>query len=124
MKARAMDVICEVLDNQLVDRNERKIGKVDGIVIELREDKPPRIAYIETGASVLARRLHPRLGRMVERLGRKWGVRRGEPFRIAWTKVRDVGIDVKVDLEAKGTPLVAWEDWLRENIIARIPGGG
>lgn len=44
-----MDVIRDVLDNQLVDSNQRKIGKVDGIVVELREEKPPRLAYIEVG---------------------------------------------------------------------------
>lgn len=120
-----MHIICEVLDNQLVDRNGRKIGRIDGIVLELRDGgAPPRIAYIEIGASTLARRVHPRLGKWVERLGRKWGVRRGRPFRIEWRLVRDVGIDVDVDLEAEGTPLVAWEEWLREKIIARIPGGG
>ncbi|MEH2463692.1 hypothetical protein [Nostoc sp.] len=32
-----MDVIRDVLDNQLVDRNQRKMGKVDGIVMELRD---------------------------------------------------------------------------------------
>jgi hypothetical protein len=60
-----MDLIRDVLDNQLVDRNGRKMGKVDGIAIELRENKPPRLAYIETGAPTLARRLHPRLARWV-----------------------------------------------------------
>ncbi|MHC5935237.1 hypothetical protein [Nostoc sp.] len=44
-----------------------------------------------------------------------------EPFRIPWSKVRDVGIDVEVDVEA--TPALAYEKWLRDRIIARIPGG-
>lgn len=48
-----MDVIRDVLDNQLVDRHQRKMGKVDGIVIELREHQPPRLAYLETGATTL-----------------------------------------------------------------------
>ena len=123
MKA-TMNLICEVLDNQLVDRHQKKIGKVDGIVIELCEDRPPRVVYIETGASVLAHRLHRRLGQWVEKLGERWGVRRGRPFRIEWAKVRDVGIDVDVDLDAEGTPLLAWEKWLKEKIVSRIPGGG
>src|ERR687886_565128 len=56
-----MDVIRDVLDKQLIDRNNQKMGKVDGIVMVLREGERPRIAYIEVGAVALARRLHPRL---------------------------------------------------------------
>lgn len=119
-----MNLIRDVLDNQIVDRNQRKMGKVDGVVMELCEGQPPRLAYIEVGGPTLARRLHPRLGRWVTSLGRKWGSNHGEPFRIPWSKVRDVGIDVEVDLEAESTPAFAWEHWLREHIIGRIPGAG
>ncbi len=119
-----MDVIRDVLDNQLVDRNQRKMGKVDGIVLELCDDKPPRLAYIEVGMPVLARRLHPRLGRWAVALGRKWGAMHGQPFRIPWAKVQDIGIDVDVDLDAEATPVLAWEQWLRKHVIGRIPGAG
>jgi sporulation protein YlmC with PRC-barrel domain len=119
-----MDVIRDVLDNQLVDRNQRKMGKVDGIVMELRDGQPPRLAYIEVGMPVLARRLHPRLQRWVTALENKWGAKHSEPFRIPWSKVRDVGIDVDVDIDAEETPALAWEQWLREKVIKRIPGGG
>lgn len=117
-----MDVIRDVLDNQLVDRNQRKMGKVDGIVIQLRDGEPPRLAYIEVGLPVLARRLHPQLERWVAALESKWGAKHSEPFRIPWSKVRDVGIDVEVDLEAEATPALAWEKWLRDHLIGRIPG--
>jgi sporulation protein YlmC with PRC-barrel domain len=118
-----MDVIRDVLDNQLVDRNQRKMGKVDGIVIELRENQPPRLSYLETGAITLARRLHPRLEHWVAAWQTKWGAKRSEPFRIPWSKVRDIGIDVEVDLDAEETAALAYEQWLRENIVKRIPGG-
>lgn len=118
-----MNVVRDVLDNQLVDRNQRKMGKVDGIVMQLRDGEPPRLAYIEVGVPTLARRLHPRLERWVAALLSKWGAKHySEPFRIEWSKVRDVGIDVEVDLEAEATPVLAWEKWLREHVIARIPG--
>lgn len=118
-----MDVIRDVLDNQLVDRNQRKMGKVDGIVVELRDDgQPPRLAYIEVGMPTLARRLHPRLQRWIAALERKWGAKHSEPFRIPWSKVRDVGIDVEVDVEAEATPALAYEQWVREHIIRKIPG--
>jgi hypothetical protein len=120
----ALHLIRDVLDDQLVDRNKRKIGKVDGLIIVVRQDKPPRLADIEVGGTTLGHRLHSRLGRLVEKLGRKWGVRRGEPYRIPWSKVLKTGIDVQVDLDAAETPLVEWENWLNEKIVKRIPGSG
>jgi hypothetical protein len=119
-----MRLIRDVLDNQLVDREGRKMGKVDGIVVVLRESEPPRLACIETGGTTLAHRLHTRLGKWAEKVGRKWGVRRGLPFRIAWKDVRDVGIEVEVNLEANETPVMDWEKWLNKNVIGRIPGSG
>lgn len=119
-----MDVIRDVLDNQIVDRNQRKMGKVDGIIAELRDGQPPRLAYLETGATTLAGRLHPRLQRWVAALESKWGAKQSEPFRIPWSKLRDVGIDVEVDIEAEQTSALAYEVWLREYVIKRIPGGG
>lgn len=117
-----MDLIRDVLDNQLVDRNQRKMGKVDGIVIELRSGQPPKLICIEVGVPTLARRLHPRLERWAVAIEGRWGVRHNQPFRIPWSKVRDVGIDVDVDVEAEATPALAWEKWLRERVIGRIPG--
>jgi sporulation protein YlmC with PRC-barrel domain len=119
-----MNLIRDVLDNQIVDRDQYKLGKVDGIVLELRDDQPPRLAYLEVGGPTLARRLHPRLGRWAATFGCRWGINGGEPFRIPWRLVRDVGIDVEVDLVAEDTPVLGWEHWLREHIIGRIPGAG
>lgn len=117
-----VDLIRDVLDNQIVDRDGKKMGKVDGVVVELREGQPPRLAYLEVGGPTLMRRLHPRFGRWAETLGRKLGITGGKPFRIPWSQVRDIGIDVKVDLDADETPALAWEHWMREHIVERIPG--
>lgn len=116
-----MNLIRDVLDNQLVDRGQRKMGKVDGVVLEVRDGRPPRVAYIEQGVSVLARRFGPRLGDWLRRWRRDT---REDPFRIPWSDVRDVGIDVEIDTDAEALPTLAWEQWLRRHIIGRIPGGG
>ncbi|MEH1833693.1 MAG: hypothetical protein V7L29_16875 [Nostoc sp.] len=118
-----MDIIRDVLDNQLVDRNQRKMGKVDGVVIELQDGEPPRLAYIEVGVTTLAKRLNPRLAHLVATIASKWGAKQSQPFRIPWSKVRDIGIDVEVDVEAEATPALSYEKWLRDHIIALIPGG-
>ena len=62
-----MDLIRDVLDNQIVDREGRNMGRVDGIVGELRPGQPVRVACIELGPPTLAGRLHPRLGEWVEK---------------------------------------------------------
>ncbi|HET8654654.1 MAG TPA: hypothetical protein VFL93_04005 [Longimicrobiaceae bacterium] len=119
-----MRLFREVLDSQMVDRDGRQAGKVDGIVAELRDDGPPVITALENGFPTLFRRVSPRLGDWVAALGRRYGVRHGEAYRIPRSRVRGVGIDVKVDLDATETPLFAWEHWLREHVVDRIPGSG
>jgi hypothetical protein len=109
-----MNLIREVLDNQLVDRNRRRLGKIDGIVAEFRPGRPPRLKCIETGWSAKARRIHPRLAEWI----RRWA---SAPFRIEWKAIRDVGVDVEVALEARETPLLRTENRLRR-FLTRIPG--
>lgn len=117
-----MNVIRDVLDNQLIDRKGYKMGRVDGIVMECKGKEPPILTYIEVGIPTLAQRLHPRLARWVSAIQSKWGAKHNQPLRIEWSKVRDFGIDVEVDVEAEATPALAYEQWLREHIIQRIPG--
>ena len=109
-----MDLIRDVLDNQIVDRNQRRLGKIDGILVEFRPGKPPILTHIEAGWVTKARRIHPLLAKWLER----WGSR---PYRIPWTAIRDVGVDVEVDLDAADTPLLRTENRLRR-ILTRIPG--
>jgi sporulation protein YlmC with PRC-barrel domain len=115
-----MDLGREILDQQLVDRTGVYLGKVDGIVLELRDDAPPRVAALLSGGHLLAHRLHPKLGSWVIRLTRGWGPRDTGPLRIPWSKVKKIGVDVKVDVAAdSGIP---WEHWIRDHLIRRIPG--
>jgi len=83
MKKR-LDLTRDVLDMQLVDREETKIGRVDGLVLELRDDQPPRVDALEMGFVVLARRVHPRVESWVERLRRRFSVRKTARYRIPW----------------------------------------
>jgi hypothetical protein len=109
-----MDLIREVLDNQLVDRNQQRLGKIDSIVAEFRPGRPPLLKYIETGWAAKGTRIHRRLGEWMRRRGSR-------PYRIDWTAIRDVGVDVEVALEAKETPLLRTENRLRR-VLTRIPG--
>jgi sporulation protein YlmC with PRC-barrel domain len=118
-----MELIRDLLDKQVVDRRQTKIGKVDGIVMQVRPGRQPRIVFVEIGAICLARRLGRPMERLVSRLWRWLG---GEtslaPHRIPWSKVRDIGVDVDVDIDVRDTRIFAWQDWLRDKVIRHIPG--
>ena len=117
-----MDLVCDVLDSQLIDDNMRPMGMVDGLIAEVRDNAPPRVAFIECGFPVLARRVHPKLEPLVRWLGRHFGLRRGRVMRIAWSKVKFVKIDTKVTVTAERTPAFRWELALREHVVRHIPG--
>ena len=68
-----MNLVRDCLDKQLRDREGRKMGRVDGLVMELDGEAQPRVTFIEVGAVAQAARLHPRLGRWVAALARRWG---------------------------------------------------
>jgi sporulation protein YlmC with PRC-barrel domain len=119
-----MDLIRDVLDKQVHDRRGRKMGKVDGIVLELREGQPPRVDHLEVGAVTLARRLGPSWGRLMEAIDVGFGVSDGAPLRIPFARVGEIGIDVQVDVDAESTRAWDWERWLRRHVVERIPGSG
>ena len=117
-----MDLMRDVLDKQLVDRHGKPMGKVDGLVLELGDNRPPRVAYVEVGALTQARRIHPRLEKWLARRLKRWGVKSDEAFRIPWSKIVVTGNDVTADVEAEETPALSLELWLRKKVIGRIPG--
>ena len=106
-----MDLIRDCLDKQLEDGNKRRMGRVDGIILEVEDGRQPRVAYIEVGVKTLMNRFSSRLASLAS-----------EPYRISWGKVK-VGLNkVVVDVEAEKTPALEWELWLRKKVIGRIPG--
>jgi hypothetical protein len=117
-----MNLIRDCLDMQLVDRNDCHMGKCDGIVITLRNGQQPEVTHIEIGAVTLANRLHPRLGAWIAGMSNRLGISRHDPYRVPWSKVVVTGVTVTVGLDAEETDALAWERWLRRNVVGRIPG--
>jgi sporulation protein YlmC with PRC-barrel domain len=117
-----MEVGQVLLDQQVIDRNGEQMGKVDGVLIELRKSGPPRVAALVIGGGTAARRLHPGFARWLMRWRRRWGPTSDQPLEVPWSKVLKIGVDVKVDLDAEHTAALAWDHWVRRNIIGRIPG--
>ena len=118
-----MDVCRDLLDKQVVDRNGRWLGRVDGIVLEHTDGGPPRLAAILIGPVALAFRLHPAIGRWMAAFERICELPKGRPVRIGLEHIVDIGRYVKTDLSSSETDALAVEHKLRR-WVARIPGGG
>jgi len=116
-----MELVRDCLDKQVEDQAKHRMGRVDGIVLVLEPDRPPRVAYIELGVETLMNRLSVRVGRRVARWMRRWHID-PDPFRIPWGKLK-IGLNTVIaEVEAEKTPALEWELWLRKKVIGRIPG--
>ena len=111
-------LVREVLDKQLLDRERRRFGKVDGIVIAVQDGARPRVTALETGAAVQLARLSTRLMRWARPLAR-----RTDTTRIPIQAVVEIGKEVAVDIDARRTPAWRIERWLADRVFARVPGG-
>jgi sporulation protein YlmC with PRC-barrel domain len=117
-----LEIVRDILDQQVMDRDDNEMGRVDGLRLEIREGKAPRIHSIEMGGVALARRLHPRLAPWVDGWRRRFDIRKVEVYSVPWSAVIEVNERwVKLDVEALESPALDWERWLREHVIAHIP---
>jgi hypothetical protein len=117
-----MQLVHDILDKPLKDRHDHPMGRVDGIILDVQPERPPRNAAIEVGLRTLAARLHPRLGRWFAWIEERWGPVASAPFRIPLEKVLDIGLDLKFDVVAEQTGARRWEHYLRRRIVEHIPG--
>ena len=91
-----INLVRDLLDQLLVDRHDRYIGRVDGIVLELRRDRPPKVVALEIGIATVAYRIHPRLGRIIAPIAARFGA---EAVRLPLSAIRDVGVDIHLDVD-------------------------
>lgn len=114
-------LVHDVLDIQLVDRHNEKIGRVDALVLELEVGAPMRVKTILVGGPARE-----------ERIGR-WAVWLGRVFRggrsakaglseIPFSTVRRIAESIIVDVDAGTLPSEQLERWLCEHIVAKVPG--
>jgi len=116
-----VDLVRDLLDKKVVDRNGREMGRVDRIVLDVREGAPPRVAALEIGPSALAARLGARLGRWAAAIEHGFGLDAGRPVRIPIDEVLDVHDHVRIDRAAGETPALEVEQRARR-WVASIPG--
>jgi hypothetical protein len=118
-----VQLVHDVLDACLTDRNGRKIGRVDALALMLADGEPLRVSAILIGGPVRAERI----GKWMVKLrgavssmlhhDREFGV-----SRVPFSAVR--GIAETIDLDVDGTKLPSGhlERWLGDHVIGHIPG--
>jgi sporulation protein YlmC with PRC-barrel domain len=116
-----VDVVRDLLDKAVVDRNGREMGRVDGIVLEQEAGQPPRLAAILIGPAALGSRLHPALGRLATAVERWFDLDRNRPTRIDCADVVDVGRRIRLRLAIGDTAVAAVEQRLRSWLL-KLPG--
>jgi len=114
-------LVRELLDNQLVDAAKHNLGKIDGIAIHVANGKQPRVTHLESGALILARRVGRPWERLVAFMTRHFGVRKNPVFRVPWAKVTKTGINIHIDIDGLKSDAFAWEHWLDDHLIRRLP---
>lgn len=118
-----MHIVRDLLDKQLIDVNWQHMGRIDGLTMDASPHGQPRITTLCVGGTVLTRRLPGFLGRWGTALVRRFGVRRGVPFRIPWSRVMRVDRVIRVDVNSDESGAMASSHWVRDHIIDHIPGG-
>jgi sporulation protein YlmC with PRC-barrel domain len=116
-----MQLVRDLLDKAVVDRNGREMGRVDRVVVERGSGSPARVVAIEIGPSALAERLGRSLGRWIMGLLHGLDVDEGQPLRVHVSQILGVTDRVKVDLAFGETPAASMEHKLR-GLVKRIPG--
>ena len=114
---RVMDAGLELLDRQILDPDNVPVTAVDDLELttpddaaHLDPDKPPVVQALLTGPILMTRIFG---GRLPD----------SRFLRIPWTVVADVDTVVKVGVPADSLDASWTERWVRDHVIARIPGG-
>ena len=114
-----IDLVYRVLDDQLVDVEGRRCGRVDDLEFDGELGEPPRLHGIESGSGVWRRRLPRRLRPIGERVfGR--GVVGHDVIRVPWEEVEEVGTVIKLKSKASDLGL-AQGDYRMEKRMAKLP---
>ncbi|MCW3817067.1 hypothetical protein ONA91_21700 [Micromonospora sp. DR5-3] len=113
----------QLLDQQIVDREGRLVGRVDDIAFAVDADGVPYVDCLLSGQGVLGRRLGGRVGRFLVSVAERFAEQTPvPPRRIPLTQVAGVDSAVRLRCRAADLPPPPMETWLRRHIIDRIPG--
>ncbi|MFI4991905.1 MAG: hypothetical protein ACHQHO_13465 [Solirubrobacterales bacterium] len=109
MSAQRMDLVYRVLDEQLVDVDGRRCGRVDDLEFAGDLDTPPRLHAILSGSGTWHRRLPRRLRSLGARIFGV-GVVGDDVIRVPWKEVDEIESVVKLRAKARELGLAKGDD--------------
>jgi len=120
--ARHIDAGRELLDHQLIDRDGMLCGNVDDVELEIVDGQLPRVTALLNGPGVLAGRIGGRVALGLGELHRRLHPTLDGQARIPISDVAEIGSAVRLNVGRDELDGGAFEVWVRDHIIARIPG--
>jgi hypothetical protein len=117
-----------LLDQQIIDAEDRPVGRVDDVVLELPADGgPPEVVAVLTGAQALGESLGGLTGRLMASVAARLrtGEQRTDPTAIpAWLIGGNSDL-VKLTVPIRNLPqTMGWERWLAHHVVEGLPGAG
>ncbi|PSK65488.1 hypothetical protein B0E53_02545 [Micromonospora sp. MH33] len=113
----------DLLDRQILDRDGEPVGKVDDVELALTDDGTPYVAALLVGQQALGQRIGGSLGRWMADTARRLAPDRHRgPIRIPYDLVAELNSAVNLSVRREVLPDPALETWLRDHLIAPIPG--
>lgn len=117
LDGRGVDARLHVLDRQMLDRDGVPVSTVDDVEVDgielgaaVDHDRRPTVSAVLIGAAVLPRIFGG-------------GMPRSRWARIPWSTVARLDTTITLDARADDLDVLWLERWIRDRIVARIPGG-
>jgi sporulation protein YlmC with PRC-barrel domain len=115
----------DLLDRQIVDRDGEPVGKVDDVELTYDPDGTARVTALLLGQEVLGDRIGGVLGRCIAGTARRLSDAHDRPpQRISMDLVAEITSAITLSVNRELLPDPPLEAWLRDHLIARIPGAG
>jgi hypothetical protein len=119
-----LSVRLDLLDQQIIDSEERPIGRIDDVVLETGTDGIPRVTAVLVSAEVLGERVGGYVGTAMRRTSARMR-REAQPPTIPATAFARWSPRIALNVPLRELPHIAGlERWLGEKIVSRIPGAG
>jgi hypothetical protein len=128
MNEEVVSLGLQLLDRQLVDVNDRECGKVDDIQLEFLEDPdsrgaPPVATHILTGPGALGSRLRGLPGRIANAAWKRLHPESNpQSIRLPFSLVSKLDYEVHLSVEYHSVGLEMIDDWVKDQVVGKIPG--
>jgi sporulation protein YlmC with PRC-barrel domain len=109
MSANRMDLVYRILDDQMVDVDGRRCGRVDDLEFDGDLGDPPKLHAILSGSGTW----HQRFPRPFRSLGARMfgtGVSGSDVIRVPWSRVDDISSVIKLQAKASELGLAQGDD--------------